>query len=79
VVRWYDAATKAWTNYTQPETWEVNHMYVDEMKHFLACLAEERSTMMPVREAAALMRVVFAAKTSVEEGKMVAVAGAAPK
>jgi predicted dehydrogenase len=79
VVRWYDAANKEWTSYAQPDPWEVNQMYMDEMKHFLVCLSEQRLTMLPVSEAAALMRVVFAAKMSAEEGKMVRVSGVATK
>jgi len=76
-VRWYDAANKAWTTYPQPETWQLNQMYVDEMKHFLECLRERRPTMLPIAEAVALMRVVFAAKASSEQGKMVVVGGEA--
>jgi predicted dehydrogenase len=70
-VRWYDAASKEWTTYSQPETWNINQMYVDEMKHFLGCLADGRPTMLPIPEAAALMRVVFAAKVSAEQGKTI--------
>lgn len=74
-VRWYDGGSKQWTAYTQPESWQINQMYVDEMKHFLECLRDRRPTTLPISEAAGLMRVVFAAKTSVEQEKMVAVGG----
>jgi len=76
-VRWYDAASKQWTTFPQPETWEMNQMYVDEMKHFLDCLAERRPTTLPIPEAAALMQVVFAAKDSSAQGKMISVGAAA--
>jgi len=72
-VRWYNAASKEWTTYKQPEAWELNQMYVDEMKHFLNCLREQRPTVLTIPDAAALMRVVFAAKASAEQGKMLAV------
>jgi predicted dehydrogenase len=74
-VRWYDAARKEWTDYAQPEIWEMNQMYVDEMKHFLECVRENRPTILPIPEAASLMRVVFAAKASAEQKKMVPVRG----
>jgi predicted dehydrogenase len=74
-VRWYNAATAAWTIFPQGEEWELNQMYIDEMKHFLQCLREHRATSLPVPEAAALMRVVFAAKESARQGAMVAVGG----
>jgi predicted dehydrogenase len=74
-VRWYNADTKVWTAYPQPETWELNQMYVDEMKHFVDCLKQKRRTVLPIPEAAALMQVVFAAKASSAQGKMVSVVG----
>jgi predicted dehydrogenase len=78
-VRWYDAARKQWTTFPQPETWEINQMYVDEMKHFLECLAEQRPTTLPIPEAAALMQVVFAAKDSSAQGKAISVGTAAAR
>jgi predicted dehydrogenase len=72
-VRWYNAADKKWATYTQPETWDLNQMYVDEMKHFLECLAEGRPTTLPIPEAAAVMRIVFAAKASSQHARMIAV------
>lgn len=74
-VRWYDASTKQWTEYAQHEAWLLNQMYVDEMKHFLECVRENRPTILPIPEAASLMRVVFAAKASAEQKKTVTVGG----
>jgi predicted dehydrogenase len=76
-VRWYDAASEKWTTFPQLETWEMNQMYIDEMKHFLECLAEQRPTTLPIPEAAALMQVVFAAKDSSAQRKMISVRTAA--
>lgn len=69
-VRLYSAESKQWTTYSQPETWEINQMYVDELKHFLECVENKRPTALPIPEAADLMRVVFAAKGSAQSGKM---------
>jgi predicted dehydrogenase len=52
-------------------------MYVDEMKHFVECLAEGRSTTLPIPDAAALMQVVFAAKESSAQGRVVSIGKAA--
>jgi len=70
-VRWYRAESRQWTTYSQPEAWDINQMYVDEMKHFLECVEHKRPTALPMPEAAALMQVVFAAKTSSQMGRMV--------
>jgi len=74
-VRWFNATNKEWTTYPQPEKWDMNRMYVDEMQHFLDCLADHRVTTLPIPEAISLMRVAFAAKASSKHGKMIAVAG----
>ncbi len=72
-VRWYDAASKHWTEYAQPESWEMNQMYVDEMKHFVECRAEGRPTTLPIPDAASLMKVVFAAKESSAQGMVISI------
>jgi predicted dehydrogenase len=72
-VRWYDAASRQWTDYPQPGDWEINQMYVYEMKHFLDCLREKHATMLPIPEAVSLMQVVFGAKESSRQSRMVAV------
>jgi predicted dehydrogenase len=72
-VRFYEAASRQWMTFAQPGTWELNQMYVDEMKHFLECLEKRCSTMLPIPEAAGLMQVVFAAKASSQQGKTISV------
>lgn len=72
-VRLYEAEGQRWTTFSQPEMWKLNDMYVDEMKHFLDCTARGASTVLPIPEAARLMDVVFAAKTSSEQGTTVTV------
>lgn len=72
-VRWFDAGNKQWTDYTQPEQWQVNDMYVEEMKHFLDCVMRRTDTLLPIPEAAGLMQVVFAATSSAQCGSFVSV------
>ena len=71
-VRWYDAASDNWTTFEQPGSWQLNQMYLDEMRHFLDCVRAHKPTVLPVPEAAAVMQIVFAAKTSAREGRKVA-------
>jgi predicted dehydrogenase len=70
-VRWFDAGTGQWTTFSQSDGWEVNQMYVDEMKHFIDCVASGRRTVLPIPEAIAVMQIAFAAKTSAREGRVV--------
>lgn len=74
-VRWFNAISGEWTTFEQPESWDVNQMYVDEMKHFVNCVNEGKASVLPIPDAAALMRVLFAAKKSAREKKMVSVEG----
>ncbi len=76
-VRWYNAETKQWTTFPQAENWELNQMYVDEMQHFLSCLEQRRPTTLPIPDAVSLMQVVFAAKASSAQGRMLSVKEAA--
>lgn len=69
-VRWYDAALSQLTNFDQPESWQLNQMYVDEMQHFLSCVRSGQNTMFSVPEAAAVMAIAFAAKSSARQAKM---------
>ena len=77
VVRWYCADSDQWTSYRQPDNWEINQMYIDEMRHFLSCVTENRPPALPIPEAVALMQVVFAAKASAEQGRTMAIEGEA--
>lgn len=70
-VRWYDGTGGNWTMFEQPEPWEVNQIYVDEMKHFLECIQHRGPTVLPIPDAVDLMQIVFAAKTSIREGRLV--------
>ncbi len=65
-VRWYSAATKAWQVMEHPEGFEFNHMYLDEMQHFLRCLEGQDVPALDVGEAARVLEVALAAKTSAE-------------
>jgi predicted dehydrogenase len=53
-------------------------MYVDEMRHFVKCVANGSPTALPVPEAVAVMQIVFAAKTSAREGRVVPTASEVP-
>jgi predicted dehydrogenase len=71
-VRLYSAASSCWMNVDQPKDWEPNQMYVAEMRHFLDCVRTRDRTVLPIPEALAVMNIVFAAKASAGQGKLVA-------
>jgi predicted dehydrogenase len=72
-VRWFDAGSEQWTTFSEPEGWELNQMYLDEMRHFVECVQSRRPTVLPIPEAVCVMQIAFAAKTSAREGRLVAI------
>ena len=75
-VRWYDAAQKRWNAAPHPPGWDLNGMYLDELKHFVRAVREGTATCLPIAEAAGLVRVVGAARKSAAEKRMVPIARA---
>ena len=71
-VRWFDAESNRWTCFSQPENWQINEMYVDEMRHFLECVRGRKQSELPIPEAAAVMQIAFAAKASARGRRPVA-------
>ena len=69
--RWYTAASRTWQTISNPSRWDPNEMYLDEMRHFLRCLAHEEDPVVDVRDAARTLDVALAAKTSSETGAAV--------
>ena len=63
-VRHYSAHAKRWTVFANPDGWEVNQMYVDEMAHFLRCLDGAEAPEASVFDAAKVLEIALAAKAS---------------
>ncbi len=75
--RWFRAATRHWETIANPEGWEPNHMYLEEMQHFLRCLRGEESSAQDVVEGARVLEIALAAKTAAAEGRIVQLSGRA--
>lgn len=56
------------------EGFERNRMFLDEMRHFLACVRGEEQPLVPVREGAQSLRMALAARESMETGRTVPLA-----
>jgi len=70
-VRWYSAKSGKWKSISNPKGWEPNQMYVDELQHFLRCLAQEEQPVLDVFEGARVLEVALAAKASAETGQFI--------
>ena len=65
-VQVYTAGNESWKTYPEPENWDVNGMYIEEMRHFLACVETRTPTVLPVSDAIHVMDFAFAAKRSAQ-------------
>ncbi|MBI4632662.1 MAG: Gfo/Idh/MocA family oxidoreductase [Deltaproteobacteria bacterium] len=63
-IAWYSAESRDWKSYHNPPDWEPNHMYLDELRHFLRCRNGEEEPCLDVFQAAQVLRVALAAKES---------------
>jgi len=70
-VRWYDGRDRGWRVFSNPAGWEPNQMYVDEMSHFLACVAGAQRAELDVPEAAKVLGIALAAKTASRERRWI--------
>jgi len=63
-VRWYSAITNRWQVFPDAVGWEPNQMYIDEMKHFLRCLAGEEKPTLDVFEALQVLKIALLTRAS---------------
>lgn len=64
---------KGTEEYPLPEAYDVNTMYVEEMKHFLDCIDTRQETIAPVAFGAHVLRLICAAKESAENKKIISI------
>lgn len=69
-VCFYDSSGQR-TTFPQPEVWQPNQMYMDEMRHFLDCVRTRHTTALSIPDAVGVMQIVFAAKASNRQGRLV--------
>jgi predicted dehydrogenase len=63
-VRWYSALRNDWQCFDNPAGWDPNDMYLDEMRHFVDCLARRAVPEQDLLEAARVLSIALAAKAS---------------
>ena len=70
-VRLFSAASKTWSDIFPSSPLDRNVMYVEELKHFLKCVAEDRAPAVGGEEGLRVMEIVMAARKSSEAGQVV--------
>jgi predicted dehydrogenase len=67
-VRLYTAASGQWESFDQPEDYNINQMYLDEMQHFFRCLDGSETSAMDIGEARRVLEITLAVKESMLSG-----------
>lgn len=67
----YKTSTGSWSYYRQPDNYEINQMYIDELNHFIRCLQGLEHPTLDLIGAHKDLKVALAAKESAEENRFV--------
>jgi len=67
----YAAARRDWVHFDNPQDWEPNQMYVDELRHFIACLDGKEKPVLDVAEGRRVLEIALAAKESSRSGQTI--------
>jgi len=70
-VRLFSANSKYWRSFKQPEDFELNHMYIDEIKHFINCVKGIEKPTLDVFGGVEDLRIALAAKQSSTEKRYI--------
>jgi predicted dehydrogenase len=63
-VRWWSSSRDAWLTITAPEGFERNHLFLDEMRHFLGVVDGEESPICTLEDGIRALQIALAAKQS---------------
>ena len=70
-VRFYSAKTKRWQVFPEKFDYDINDMYIEEMKHFLQCVEGKAKPTQDVTHAERILEIALAAKESAVTGKVI--------
>jgi len=70
-VRLFETGGKKWQVFEDPRDYDVNVMYVDEMRHFKDCIKNRTASMTDLHSGCKTLKVIMAAKVSAKEGRIV--------
>ena len=72
-VRSYSARLKEWQTWHQPADYDINAMYLEEMRHFVDCIREQARPSQDLGNARRVLEIALAAKQSSVIGRTISV------
>lgn len=70
-VKLYSAETGRWQKFPQRAKYDINKMYIEEMKYFLGCVEGKTRPMQDIISARRVLEIALAAKEATKTGKVV--------
>jgi predicted dehydrogenase len=70
-VQLYDVKKKKWVDNLKLKNYDLNNMYMDEIKYFFKCVNKEEKSINPIEEGAKILNIAIAIKKSSKLKKMV--------
>ncbi len=70
-VKVYSARTKEWQVFPEDPDYDINQMYMEEMKHFIQCLEGKAKPMQNINAGKRILQIALAAKESTKTGKVI--------
>lgn len=70
-VRWYRADRRSWQSVGQPSGFTRNDMFLDEVRHFMNCLAGMEEPLVSLEDGIRTLSLVLAAHAAAREGRTV--------
>jgi predicted dehydrogenase len=70
-LRLFSAQTKGWKTLWADPAWDYNAMFLEQLKHFFACVAEQKAPLVTGHDARRIMEVITAIKDSAAQGRFV--------
>jgi predicted dehydrogenase len=59
-----------WEVFQEPSGYDLNMMYVEEMKHFLDCVQNGKQTITDIHSGVKILQAILAAKESARDGQI---------
>lgn len=69
-IRLFLAVENSWREYPQPKDYDINLMYVEQMRHFISCIKTGSPAATDFREGKRILQIILAAKRSSLEGRI---------
>jgi predicted dehydrogenase len=69
-VKMYRAVESSWEVFKEPLHYDINDMYIEEMKHFLRCINDGERSITDIYSGYRTLMVIMAARASTREGRV---------